>query len=97
MGRGSYTYVGRWIVVDFRLNKEACSRLGITVTKRYGKAPQRNRFKRLMREAFRLSYSKLNVSLDIGVRPRSAALKAKMQEIQKDLLAFIAFYPSFFQ
>ena len=46
------------------------SRLGLSVSRKYGGAVARNRFKRLVREAFRLSRDELPASLDLIVIPR---------------------------
>jgi ribonuclease P protein component len=45
------------------------TRLGLTVGRRYGGAVQRNRAKRVLREAFRLSRHDLPPGLDLVVSP----------------------------
>jgi ribonuclease P protein component len=82
-------YVGKWILIDICLTENFFSRLGIIVTRRYGSSPQRNRFKRITREAFRLSYPFFNQTMDVLVRPRSQALTASMQEIRDELMHFV--------
>ena len=73
--------------------REGPARLGITVTRRFGNAPQRNRFKRLVREAFRKRQHDFP-PMDLVVRPRSAALNATLEQIEKDLrLAEAAGHP----
>jgi len=89
MAQKTLKFIGQWILADIRLTPTTSSRLGITVTKRYGPAHRRNRFKRLVREAFRLSYPHFKVNFDIVVRPRTQALHAKMPDIQQELLLFI--------
>jgi ribonuclease P protein component len=89
MTQKTIKFVGQWIVADIRLTKLPFSRLGITVTKRYGKAHDRNRFKRIVREAFRLSFPHFSEKLDILIRPRSQAVGVKMGEVQKELLSFV--------
>lgn len=89
MGTHAKKFTGQWILIEIRMNNGPLSRLGITAAKRYGQAFERNRFKRLVREAFRLSISSLTPTFDIVVRPRTQALKAKMQDIQQELLHLI--------
>jgi ribonuclease P protein component len=45
-------------------------RLGLSVSRRMGKAVVRNRWKRLVREAFRLSRQQLPAGIDLVVVPR---------------------------
>lgn len=82
-------FVGQWIIIDIRQGKGSLPKLGITVTRRYGKAFQRNRFKRIVREAFRLSYSSFLSNLEIHVKPRTASLQATMGQIQQELVQFV--------
>ncbi len=89
MTQGAFRYTGQWIVVALRQNKRPSSRLGITATRRYGSACKRNRFKRIVREAFRLCSPQFLESFDILVRPRSLAVLATMSDVQNELLLFI--------
>jgi ribonuclease P protein component len=79
-------HAGNWIVLESRENNQGVIRLGITVTKRYGKAHDRNRFKRIVREAFRRCQGELQAGLDINVKPRLNAKEAKPSDIQEDLM-----------
>jgi ribonuclease P protein component len=54
-------------------NGLAYSRLGLSVSRKVGGAVVRNRWKRLLREAFRLSRERLPAGLDLVVIPRAAA------------------------
>jgi len=45
-------------------------RLGLSVSRKYGGAVQRNRLRRLYREAFRLTRHEMPVGLDLVLIPR---------------------------
>ncbi len=86
LSRPEARHAGKWIVVDLRSNGKGLTRLGITVTRRYGKAHDRNRFKRVVREAFRLSQHLLPAGIDLNVKPRSAASQATSNDIYEELI-----------
>lgn len=59
-------------------------RLGMSVAKRLGSAPHRNRLRRLLREAFRLTRPELPVGLDLVIIPRRPE-EPKLETIQESL------------
>lgn len=89
--RGSQK-AGKNIVVHYLLEQNSLQKLGLTVSKRYGKAYERNLFKRRLREAFRLLKEKLPKGLLLNVRPLWRAKSAKTQDLQKDLIKIFAKY-----
>ena len=79
--------VGKFLCIDRR--KGARLRLGITASGRFGNSPERNRFKRLVREAFRTARSHLPPDLELNILPRQKAKGAKMGEIQDELIRLL--------
>jgi ribonuclease P protein component len=76
------------LVVQAARNDEACCRLGLSVSKQVGNAVVRARWKRLIREAFRLSQYELPADLDLIVRPRRGAT-AEFAAVRQSLLALV--------
>ena len=70
MGKRHHT---RHFVVIIKQNGLGMTRLGVTVSKRAGNAVKRNRIKRLIREFFRLNYSKIPQGYDIVVTAKKDA------------------------
>lgn len=77
--------VGHFLIIDYKQNTFSLNRLGVTVSKKHGDAHERNRFKRIVREAFRLSYGDLRQGLDLNIRPRSASKDASTADLIQEL------------
>ena len=80
---------GKSIILEKRSNDLSFCRLGITVTRRYGKAHERNRFKRLVREVFRIHQTGLAQGWDLHVKPRPPAKQATFAQLQHELLSLL--------
>ena len=79
----------RYCVLFFAANDLASSRVGITATKKIGKANVRNRLKRWTREIYRLERAQLGLdenALDIVVNVKPNAAAAKFPEFRDDLI-----------
>ena len=81
---------GEFLFVEYRPGKFSHPRLGLTVTKKFGKAHDRFRFKRQVREAFRHLAPTLGEPVEINVRPKKEAGSATTQEIFDDLGRLLA-------
>ena len=67
LSKNGVRHYSNYFIIVSRKNQFSRSRLGITVSKKVGKAVTRNRIKRIIREYFRLNRSMLPVHLDINV------------------------------
>jgi ribonuclease P protein component len=78
----------RYTVLFFVANELAHSRIGITATKKIGKANVRNRLKRWTRETYRRQRAPLGLDdrrLDIVVNVKPTAAEATSQDFRDDL------------
>ena len=80
-------YAGPYLVLYARRNRTGLNRVGITVSKKLGKAHIRNRIRRRLREAYRLNEDKFQPGWDIVVVARGKALDADFGDICKSYLA----------
>lgn len=73
------------VVVYYRKNRQSVNQLGLTTTKKIGKAVQRNRARRVIREAYRLLEPMMNRGYDIVLVARSKTPFVLMDEVKTDL------------
>ncbi len=74
-------YANGFLVLYARKNRSGINRVGITVSKKLGKAHIRNRVRRRIREAYRLNEEKFQPGWDIVVVARSRAIEAPFGEL----------------
>lgn len=73
---GSAGHANSYLVLYARPNKTGTNRVGITVSKKLGKAVVRNRVRRRLREIYRLHEEQFAPGFDIVVVARSRCIDA---------------------
>ena len=76
-----------YLVLYARKNRTEGNRVGITVSKKLGKAHVRNRTRRRLREIYRLHEEQFQPGWDIVVVARSKAVDADFQRLTRSYLA----------
>ncbi|MCK4934204.1 MAG: ribonuclease P protein component [Simkaniaceae bacterium] len=79
-------FFGDNIVIYYR--RASSPKLGLTVTKRFGNAVKRNRFKRVVREAYRSLLPSNKAPIEINIAPQKSLIEIRSSEILEDLKSF---------
>lgn len=80
-------FANGFLVLYARKNRTDGNRVGITVSKKLGKAHIRNRVRRRFREVYRLNEEKFQPGWDIVVVARTKAIDAPFADLTKAYLA----------
>ena len=75
------------LVLYARRNKSGINRVGVTVSKKLGKAHIRNRIRRRVREVYRLNEDRFQPGWDIVVVVRSKAVEAEFEKLTASYLS----------
>ena len=78
------------LVLYARRNRTGANRVGITVSKKLGKAHVRNRVRRRVREVYRLNEEKFQPGWDIVVVVRTKAIDAPFDALTRSYLNLAA-------
>jgi len=76
-----------YLVLYARRNRTGANRVGITVSKKLGKAHIRNRVRRRLREVYRLNEEKFQPGWDIVVVARSRCIAASFEKLTESYLS----------
>lgn len=76
-----------YLVLYARPNRTATNRVGITASKKLGKAVVRNRVRRRLREIYRLNEERFRPGWDIVVVARSRCVTASFQKLTDSYLS----------
>ncbi len=87
--RTGETITGRYLVLYFKKNKLNKNRLGITVSKKVGKAVVRNYVRRLIREVYRLNEYRIASGYDIIFVSRVRCGEADFHTVRKEMLSHL--------
>lgn len=87
--RTGKSYAHPFVVLVVQANEIHKVRVGVTAGRSVGGAIQRNKAKRLLREAIRPLLSDLSPGWDLVLIARSSILTASLQDIRKELTSLL--------
>jgi len=78
-------FVGKYLVLYVLKNNSDINRLGVTVSRKFGKSVRRNRIKRLIKENYRLFEDVIKKGYDLVFVARNQKEMPDFQEIKKEM------------
>jgi ribonuclease P protein component len=81
-------YAGAGITIIYKANALGRPRLGLDISRKAGKAVTRNRYKRLLREVFRLNRRRLAGNYDLVIRVNPGGAAPDYRNILREFLIF---------
>jgi ribonuclease P protein component len=79
----------RYFTAFVMSSEEQQSRIGITVTRKFGKSVKRNRARRLLREVFKNNKWLVPPGVDIVINVKAPLVEAGYREIEGDFITFL--------
>jgi ribonuclease P protein component len=83
--RGRRHFSAYMTVFYLRRDDVSGARVGYTVSRALGGAVDRNRMKRRLREAVRLSWAEMSGPFDIVINPKKSLLQAGFDDVKKEV------------
>lgn len=84
--------LGTYLRIKIYISRYPTQKLGLTVSRKFGKAIQRNRFKRLVREAFRLAQHELPSNILLDIRPSPTFKDEGLEPLKQELISIVREY-----
>lgn len=80
---------GSLVSIDFYIDPTSATKLGITAPTKFGSAVERNRFKRIAREAFKQAMPDLPKGCLLHLFPKRHVKSAKTAELLQEILQLV--------
>jgi ribonuclease P protein component len=78
-------FVGKYLILYLVPNRKGNSRLGIAASKKIGKSVRRNRYRRLIKENYRLIEDRVKPGFDMVFVARSQDILPKFNDVKKEM------------